>query len=184
MHLMITCNKNRNAWHRYRLIALISAYCSWWWRILEVETPNIDIYLYHYQCVLQLMMIYIRSRSVWPRYIFIPLISAYCSWWCLILAYVYMYCPSTTVVGLEHVFKTSSRHVLKTSSTRLQRNNFSSSKTSWRRLEDFLKTSCKTSSRRLGRRKIVTLKKFWRRLQDMSWRRLPDILKTNKCLLG
>ena len=29
-----------------------------------------------------------------------------------------------TYVGLEGVFKTSSRHVLKTSSTRLQRNNF------------------------------------------------------------
>ena len=34
----------------------------------------------------------------------------------------------------------SSRHVLKTSSTRLQRNNFTSSKTFWRRLEDVLKT--------------------------------------------
>ena len=44
----------------------------------------------------------------------------------------------------KHVFKTSSRHVFKTSSRRPQRNNFSSSK---------------TSSRRLGRREIVTLKK-------------------------
>ena len=35
-----------------------------------------------------------------------------------------------TFVGLEDVFKTSSRHVFKTSSTRLQRNNFTSSKTS------------------------------------------------------
>ena len=34
-----------------------------------------------------------------------------------------------TFVGLQDVFKTSSRHVLKMSSTRLQRNNFSSSKT-------------------------------------------------------
>ena len=34
----------------------------------------------------------------------------------------------------------SSRHVLKTSSTHLQRNNFTSSKTFWRRLEDVLKT--------------------------------------------
>ena len=39
-----------------------------------------------------------------------------------------------TFVGLEDVFKTSSRHVLKTSPTRLQRNNFTSSKTSSRRL--------------------------------------------------
>ena len=35
-----------------------------------------------------------------------------------------------TFVGLQDVLKTSSRHVLKTSSTRLQRNNFSSFKTS------------------------------------------------------
>ena len=35
-----------------------------------------------------------------------------------------------TFVGLEDVLKPSSRHVLKTSSTRLQRNNFTSSKTS------------------------------------------------------
>ena len=73
------------------------------------------------------------------------------------------------------VLKTSSRHVLKTSSTRLQRNNFTSSKTFWRHLEDVLqrcfedvlKTSCKMSSRRLGRR---------RRLEDMSWR---HVLKTS-----
>ena len=50
--------------------------------------------------------------------------------------------------------KTSSRHVLKTSSTRLQRNNFTSSKTSWKRLEDVLKTSCKTS---------------WRHVLKTSW---------------
>ena len=35
-----------------------------------------------------------------------------------------------TFVGLQDVLKTSSRHVLKTSSTRLQRNNFTPSKTS------------------------------------------------------
>ena len=73
----------------------------------------------------------------------------------------------------RHVFKTSSRHVLKMSSRRLQRNSFSSSK-----------TSCKMFSRCLGRRKIVTLKTCWRRLQDMFWRRLEDVFKTNKCLLG
>ena len=75
-----------------------------------------------------------------------------------------------TFVGLQDVLKTSSRHVLKTSSTRLQRNNFTSSKTSWRRLEDVFKTSHKTSSRRIGRRKIVTLKTSLRRLEDMPWR--------------
>ena len=73
--------------------------------------------------------------------------------------------------------------VLKTSSTRLQRDNFTSSKTSWRRLT-------KTSWRRLRRRKIVTLKTSWRRLQDMSWRclqdmsgrHLEDFMETNKIL--
>ena len=57
-----------------------------------------------------------------------------------------------TFVGLQDV--------LRTSSTRLQRNNFTSSKTFWRRL---------------GRRKIVTLKTSSRRLEDMSWRRLEDM---------
>ena len=61
------------------------------------------------------------------------------------------------------------RHFLRTSSTRLQRNNFSSSKTSWRRLE---------------RCKVVTLKTFWKRLQDVFKTCLQDVLKTNKCLLG
>ena len=77
----------------------------------------------------------------------------------------------------------SSRRLQNMSSRRHQRNNFSSSKTSSRRfprcLQDVLKTSsrhlCKKSPRRLGRRKIVTLKTCWRRLQD--------VLKTNKCLL-
>ena len=36
----------------------------------------------------------------------------------------------------------SSRHVLKTSSTRLQRNNFSSSKTSWRHILETNKSKC------------------------------------------
>ena len=50
-----------------------------------------------------------------------------------------------TFVSLEHVLKTSSTHVLKTVSRRLQRNNFTSSKTSWRRLEDILQDVLKTS---------------------------------------
>ena len=77
------------------------------------------------------------------------------------------------------------RHVLKTCWTRLQRNNFPSSKTSWRRL-------AKTSWRHLARRledvwedeKLLR----WRRLEDMSWRRpedmsrkhLQDVLETKK----
>ena len=55
-------------------------------------------------------------------------------------------CSQQIFVGLEDAFKTSSRHVLKTSSTRLQRNNFTSSKTSWGRLEDLLQDVLKTSS--------------------------------------
>ena len=55
----------------------------------------------------------------------------------------------------------SSRRLQDMSSRRLQRKNFLSSK---------------TSSRRLGRRKVVTLQSCWRRLQDV-W-------KTKKCLLG
>ena len=49
-----------------------------------------------------------------------------------------------TFVGLQDVLKTSSGHVLKTSSTRLRRNNFSSFKTTRRPLEE--KTSCKTKN--------------------------------------
>ena len=48
--------------------------------------------------------------------------------------------PSKHFVCLQDVFKISSRHVFKTSSRRLQLNNFSSSKTSSRRI-------CKTSLR-------------------------------------
>ena len=79
-----------------------------------------------------------------------------------------------TFVGLQDVLKKSSRHALKTSSTRPQPNDFTPSKTSWRHLEDVFKTSRKTSWRRLGRRKIVSLKTSSRRLEDMFWRRLED----------
>ena len=76
----------------------------------------------------------------------------------------------------RHVFKASSRHAFKTSSRLLQRNNFSSSKTSSKpleggifqiRLEDVLKTSHKTS---------------WRRLQNVFARRLQDVLDDEKLL--
>ena len=53
-----------------------------------------------------------------------------------------------------------------------------------RRLEDVLREVLKTSSRCLGKRKIVTLKTCWRRVEEISWSRLQDVLKTNKCLLG
>ena len=52
--------------------------------------------------------------------------------------------PSKYFACLHNVFKTSSRHVFKTSSRRLQRNNFSCSKTPSRRLQDVFKTSWKT----------------------------------------
>ena len=85
--------------------------------------------------------------------------------------------------------KASLRHLQDMSSRRLQ-NVFSVTIFCLpRRLEEVFKTSCEMSSRRLQdvfpkiRRKIVTLKTCWRRLQDMTGRRLEDVLKTNRCLL-
>ena len=85
-----------------------------------------------------------------------------------------------------HAWNQPSKHllVLRTSSTRLQRDNFTSSKTSWRRLEGVFKTSCKevlkTSWGPLARRleDVLEDEKLlrWRRLQDvLSWRRLEDM---------
>ena len=99
-----------------------------------------------------------------------------------------------TFVGLEAV--------LKTSSTRLQRNKFSSSKTSWRRvenvlrhlarrLEDVLKTSWETKNcyaenalRTSWKHLETSHKTTWRHLEDvlgdeilLCWKRLEDILK-------
>ena len=101
--------------------------------------------------------------------------------------------PSEYFACLHNIFKTSSRHAFKTSSRHVfKRSSRHVFKTSWRRLQgvlqDVFKTSsrrlCNTSLRRLGRRKIVTLKTCWTRLQDMSWRYLEDVFKTNKSLLG
>ena len=105
--------------------------------------------------------------------------------------------PQQTFVGLEDVLKTPSKHVLRTSSTLLQRNNFSSSKTSWRRLEDALTTSRETSLRRhqeffktcwktkncyaedvFKTSCRLVLKTSWRCLEDIFGRRLEDVLKT------
>ena len=68
-----------------------------------------------------------------------------------------------TFIGLEDVLKPSSRHVLKTSLTRLQRNNFSSSNPSSRHLGD-----------------VFEDEKFlrWRRFQDVFKTCLQDVLKT------
>ena len=83
-----------------------------------------------------------------------------------------------TFVGLQDVLKTFSRHVLNTSWTRLQHNNFTSSKTSGRRLvktkncyaEDVIKTSWKHA-----------LKMSWKHILKKSWR---HILKTFSRRLG
>ena len=78
---------------------------------------------------------------------------------------------------LEVVLKTSSRHVLKTSSISLQRKNFSSSKPSWRRL-------AKTSWKRLENVLKTSRKASWKTKNCYP----EDILKTSwrqtKCLLG
>ena len=96
-------------------------------------------------------------------------------------------------VGLQEVLKTSWRHVLKTSSARLQRNNFSSSKTSWRCLEDFF-------ARRLEDvwlRRIYSSEDVWvrriysswsRPLEDVFWRQRQKTssrrLHQDECSLG
>ena len=59
----------------------------------------------------------------------------------------------------RHVFKTSSRHVFKTSSRRLQRNNFSSSKTSSRRLQDIFARS---------RNQMFSMKKLFLKISQNS----------------
>ena len=61
----------------------------------------------------------------------------------------------------RHVLKTSTRHVFKTSSRPLPHNNFSSSKTSWRRLQDVMED-----------------------LKLLCSIRVEDVFKTDKCLLG
>ena len=67
------------------------------------------------------------------------------------------------------VFKTSWRHVLKTTSTRLQRNNFSSSKTSSKRLEDVLEDE-----------KLLS----WRHFKVVFKTCLEDVLDINKIFTG
>ena len=74
------------------------------------------------------------------------------------------------------------------SSKRLQRNNFSSSKTSWRRLQDILKTSwntkncyaedvLKTSLRHVLRMPWRhVLKTSWRHVLKTSWRQTKSLL--------
>ena len=77
------------------------------------------------------------------------------------------------------------RHVLKTFSKRLQYDNFSSSKTSWRRL---VKTSWRRLENILEEKKLLCWRRLEdmssKRLDDMSSKRLQDVLETNKMLTG
>ena len=84
-------------------------------------------------------------------------------------------------VGLQDVLKTSSRHVSKMSSTPLLRNSFTSSKTSWRRLEDVFKTSRKTSWKTKNCYAEDVFKTTWRHALKTSWR---HTLKTSSRRLG
>ena len=61
------------------------------------------------------------------------------------------------------MLKTSSRHVLRTPSTRFQRTNFWSSKTTWRCLEDVLEDE-----------KLLC----WRRIEEVLKTCLEDVFKT------
>ena len=70
----------------------------------------------------------------------------------------------------RHVFKTLSRHVFKTSLRLLQRNNFSSSKSSWRRFQDVLRDVFKMFSRCL--QDVLEDEKL------LHWRRAEDVFKT------
>ena len=79
-----------------------------------------------------------------------------------------------TFAGLQDVLKTSSKHVLKTSSARLQPNNFLSSKTSSRRLVRCLQDVLKTSWKRKNCYAKDVLKTSWRHVLKTSWRRLVD----------
>ena len=93
------------------------------------------------------------------------------------------------------IWNPPSKHflVLKTSSARLQRNNFTSSKTSWRHLKDVLEDEKLFSWRRLEDTSWKRLEGMsWRRLQDRSWRCFEDIswrhlegtIERNKILTG
>ena len=90
--------------------------------------------------------------------------------------------PNKQFACLQDVFKTSSRHVFKTAWRRLQRNNFSSSKTSSRRLagclQDIFKTSCEDVLKTSWKTKICyaedVLKTPSKHVLKTSSRRLED----------
>ena len=91
-----------------------------------------------------------------------------------------------TFVGLGGLFKTSPRHALKTSSTHLQRNNFTSSEDEkllhWRRLQDALNICLEDLLK-------TYLEDVWKTcVEDVLKTCLGDVLKTlwrqTKNLLG
>ena len=91
-----------------------------------------------------------------------------CSLWCLFTLWwlsFHFFCVLTYQIKLT-IFKKVQPHFpanICWSSTRLQRNNFSSARTSSRRLEDVVKMS-------------------WKRFYKTSWRSLENVLKTTwKC---
>ena len=85
---------------------------------------------------------------------------------------------------LEDVLKTSWRHVLKTSSTRLQRNNFTSSKTFWRRLEDVLQRRFEDVLKTKNCYAEDVFKTSWKHVLKTSWGHLEDIMEINKIFTG
>ena len=94
--------------------------------------------------------------------------------WVLLLIIKYM------SFAINNKFPSKHLLVLKTFSTRLQRNNFTFFKTFWRPLEDILKTSWKTKNCYaevvLKTSWIHVLKTSWRHILKMSWR---HVLKTS-----
>lgn len=48
LQLIMIYIRSWNAWHSCIYIPLISAYCSWGWLILEVETSDKGVYVYHW----------------------------------------------------------------------------------------------------------------------------------------
>ena len=89
------------------------------------------------------------------------------------------YAEDVFKTSLIHVFKTSSRHIFKTSSRGLQRNNFSSSKTSSRGFARCLQDVFKTSLRRLHKTSSRRLEDVLEDQKLLRWRRVDDVFKTS-----
>ena len=92
--------------------------------------------------------------------------------------------PSKYFVRLQDIWKTISKHILKMSWKHVLK---AFSALQFPDFQDVLKASWRSLPRQLedifGRGKIVKLKTFSRRLEDMSGRRLQEVLEINKCFL-